>query len=78
MRRTIEALAWMIQDAPGEMSLGELARRMGETTERIGDAMDVLKIRTGQPTQVPPVDWVRWPPPIRLHGDVPRETRTDV
>ncbi len=62
MRRTIEHLAWEIQDAPPTITIGELARQFGEATERITDAIDVLKIRARQPTQYPVVDWHRRPP----------------
>ncbi len=62
MRRTIETLAWLLQAAPGTMTLGDLARRMDETPDRIHDAVDLLKLRRGIDTQIPPVDWTRRPP----------------
>lgn len=57
MRKSIEKLAWEIEHEDGAMTLGELAEKYGETTERIMDAIDVLKIAHGQPTQLPPVPW---------------------
>ncbi len=60
-RRTIEKLAWLI-DRHCDIepcTIGELAELYGETPERIADAMDVLKIMMGEPTQIPPVPWHR-------------------
>lgn len=44
MRRPIEALARLLANAPGEATLGDLANKYGETTGRISDALDVLKL----------------------------------
>jgi hypothetical protein len=57
MRVGIEKLARFLRDEEGDATLGELAEKYGVTTERIQDAVDVLKIREGKPTQIPPVDW---------------------
>lgn len=54
----IERLARMLQDEPGESTLGELAARFDQPIGRIRDALDVLKIRCGEPTTIP---LVRWP-----------------
>lgn len=58
-RRTIEKLAWLINwhSTNEEHTIGELAVLYGETPERIMDAIDVLKIMRGEPTQFPPVPW---------------------
>ncbi len=39
------------------VTIKELARLYDQTPERIADALDVLKIRKGEPTQFPPVLW---------------------
>jgi hypothetical protein len=57
VRRPIERLAWHLSSEDGEATLGALARKYGETTERIMDALDSLKMRRGEPTSLPPVDW---------------------
>ena len=57
MRRGIEKLAFLISQEPGETTLGQLAEKFGETTERIGDAIDADKMRRGVSTQLPPIDW---------------------
>lgn len=56
MRRPIERLAWLVATEPGDQTIGELAKRYGETTERVRDAIDANKMRLGQPTGAP-VDW---------------------
>lgn len=57
MRVSIERLAWMISDEPGDATLGELADKYETHVDRIMDAMDVLKIRRGEPTTLPPIEW---------------------
>lgn len=60
MRIGIEKLAWLIDQHvhdPETITIGNLAKIHGETSERIMDAIDVLKIRRGQSTQLPPVPW---------------------
>jgi hypothetical protein len=58
MRTPIERLAFELsRGIPGNATLGELAKHYGETTERIMDAIDVLKIRKGLPTTFPAIDW---------------------
>lgn len=60
MRRSIEMLARLVIDdrinSP-QTTIGELARKYGESTDRVLDAIDVIKIIQGQPTQTPEVDW---------------------
>jgi hypothetical protein len=59
-RRTIEKLAWLMKwhsTQDEEHTIGELAALYEETPERIMDAIDVLKIMDGEPTQFPPVPW---------------------
>lgn len=53
MRRPIEKLAFLLAAEPGSALLGELATKYGETTERIADAMDVLKVMVGKATYLP-------------------------
>lgn len=64
MRRSIERLAWMIQTehlARGSgATLGQIAEQYGETVERVMDAVDVIKIVSGEPTVFPPVEWGRF------------------
>lgn len=62
MRMTIERLAWLISTAPGKATIGQLASQYGQEPGRIMDAMDVLKIMRGDPTQIPPIDWTVHPP----------------
>jgi hypothetical protein len=57
MRIGIEKLAWLISQESNSATLGGLADKYGTTTERIQDAIDVLKIRKGKPTQIPPIQW---------------------
>lgn len=45
------------RESDGDTTVGALADRFEQTTERIIDALDVLKIREGVPTQQPPVPW---------------------
>lgn len=62
MRKGIEKLAReldLAHDRIGAKSLGEVAELYGESVERIMDALDVIKIKHGQPTQLPAVDWSR-------------------
>jgi hypothetical protein len=35
---------------PGDVTLGELAERWGETPQRIGDAIDAVKVLNGEPS----------------------------
>jgi DNA-binding MurR/RpiR family transcriptional regulator len=44
MRRPLERLARLLANAPGEATVGELANKYGESTERIYDALDMLKL----------------------------------
>ena len=59
MRRGIEKLAYLLAREPrGEdVTLGDLAKKYDEPVERIMDALDVLKIIRGEPTQLPEVPW---------------------
>jgi len=58
MRTGIEKLAWLLSKEHGDgVTLGQLATKYGEPVERIQDALDVLKIIRGEPTQIPPVPW---------------------
>jgi hypothetical protein len=61
MRTGIEKLAWLIHTGghPGETTIGELAKIYDEPVERIMDALDVIKIVHGEPTQLPAVDWMQ-------------------
>jgi hypothetical protein len=34
----------------GDVTLGELAERWGETSQRIGDAIDAVKVLNGEPS----------------------------
>ena len=45
-----------------ELSLGELAARVGEPAERLADAVDAVRVMAGERTYVSPVD-------IRAAGD---------
>jgi hypothetical protein len=72
MRIGIEKLAWLVSGEKGDATLGDLAKRHGVTTERIADALDVLKIRQGIPTQIPAVPWHEDPPkPEPVPGRTP-------
>lgn len=44
MRRPLEKLARLLANAPDTATVGELANKYGETTERIFDASDMLKL----------------------------------
>lgn len=44
MRRALEKLARLLAHEPGEITMGELAKKHGETVERIMDASDMLKL----------------------------------
>lgn len=61
LRKGIERLAYELTlEDHGDISLGELAEKHGQTVERIIDAIDVIKVKRGQPTSLPPVPW--WQP----------------
>lgn len=59
MRTPIERLAFELAGEPStlDVTIGQLARKYDETTERIMDALDVLKIIHGLSTTIPPVPW---------------------
>jgi hypothetical protein len=57
LRVSIERLARQLSDEPDDVSLGSLADRYDVSLDRIFDAMDVIKIRRGEPTTIPPVEW---------------------
>lgn len=44
MRRPLERLARLLAHAPTEATIGDLANKYGESTGRITDALDMLKI----------------------------------
>ena len=55
---TIEKLAYLIQtECTDGSTLGEMSRKYSQPMQRIMDAIDVLKIRKGESTQIPPVPW---------------------
>lgn len=58
MRRAIEQLAFLLsKDKDETKTLGQLSAEFDEPTERIMDALDVIKIVNGKPTTIPPIDW---------------------
>ena len=57
MVKGIEKLAYELSFEDKNMMLGELSEKYGEPIQRIMDALDVLKIKKGIPTQLPPVPW---------------------
>lgn len=44
MRRPLECLARKLADVPGNTTIGDLANKYGESTGRIMDALDMLKL----------------------------------
>lgn len=59
VRRPLEALARLLANAPGEATLGTLANKYGETTERIADALDMLKVlRAASALEEGPITYV--------------------
>ena len=47
--RLMELVAAAIEQE-GDVTLGELAERWGETSQRIGDAIDAVKVLNGEPS----------------------------
>jgi hypothetical protein len=57
LRIPIERLARYLADEDLDQTLKQLAVKYDTTTGRIQDAADVLKIRRGEATTIPPVEW---------------------
>lgn len=61
MRKNIETLAYELwrddEIRENDWTLGQVAEKYGEEVERIMDALDVIKIATGQLSIIPPIDW---------------------
>jgi hypothetical protein len=57
MRKGIERLAYELEREDMSQTLGDLAVKYDEPLDRIRDALDVIKIHYGEPTQIPKVPW---------------------
>ena len=59
MRRSLPRLAYMItqMDTSPDTTIGDIALNLEETSERIMDALDLLKVMRGEYQEIPDIPW---------------------
>lgn len=59
MRRSLPRLAYMITqiETNPDTTIGDIALNLDETSERIMDALDLLKVMRGEYREIPDIPW---------------------